>query len=180
MSCQKMEILLSAYIDGEVTSEEKHVVETHLRQCPACQAVVAEFSRVHLLYQEMEEKTAPRDFRQHVTQRLEARSWSRLPWRLPRLVYVLSLAVIVLFAGILFKVYFAPSTPSSLEEFDVYAEDILFGQTSSSFDDLFSTGDVTTVEEMLDTIDDLTETNSSLWFEGSERMQPSVVDRRWS
>ena len=36
-SCQSISKKLSAYQDGEVTTDEKTIVETHLRTCEACQ-----------------------------------------------------------------------------------------------------------------------------------------------
>jgi anti-sigma factor RsiW len=36
MKCEPIEELLSLYIEGELTPEEKAAVEGHLRSCPAC------------------------------------------------------------------------------------------------------------------------------------------------
>jgi len=36
-SCQSISKKLSAYQDGEVTTDEKTIIETHLRTCEACQ-----------------------------------------------------------------------------------------------------------------------------------------------
>ncbi len=38
MNCQKICELLTAYLDGEVTPEEKAYIETHLPDCPRCQS----------------------------------------------------------------------------------------------------------------------------------------------
>ena len=37
MTHEEIQILISAYIDGEVTPSEKNIVEEHLSVCPACQ-----------------------------------------------------------------------------------------------------------------------------------------------
>lgn len=152
MTCQKIEILISAYIDGEITGEEKHLVDIHLQHCVACRTLMIEFSRLHLLYQEMEEREAPRDFRQRVTQRLEARTWKLFPWRIPRLVYALSFLFLVVAGGLGVRSWLTSSGPS-LDDVEVYAEDILFGNTFSSSTDLFSLNDGGIAEEILSTID---------------------------
>lgn len=36
MNCRKVNSLLSAYIDAELTGEEMHAVSVHLNSCPAC------------------------------------------------------------------------------------------------------------------------------------------------
>lgn len=36
MKCNKIAVLLSAYIDGELTGEEKGLLESHLGECPGC------------------------------------------------------------------------------------------------------------------------------------------------
>lgn len=150
--------MLSAYIDGEATEEEKRLVEAHLNECETCHTTVTAFSRLHRLYGELEKQEAPPGFRQRVTQRLEARPRILLPWRWPRLVYAVSCAVFVLVSGVLI-VYLLSSPTVPDQEIDVYAEDILFGQTTSSLDDMFSAEETSIAEEILDTID-FSETNT--------------------
>lgn len=159
MTCQKIEILLSAYIDGEVTGEEKHLVDTHLQQCAACRTLLAEFSQLHLLYQDLEERAAPRDFRQRVTQRLETRTWKPFAWRVPRLVYALSFLFLVVLGGVGIRFWLTSSEPA-LDDVDLYAEDILFGTPSSVSTDMFSLNTGGIAEEILSTID-FTESSSS-------------------
>jgi predicted anti-sigma-YlaC factor YlaD len=154
MKCQEIEILLSAYIDGEVTEEEKHLVEAHLNECDACQTTMTEFSRLHTFYSELEKQEAPAGFRQRVTQRLEAQPRMLLPWRWPRVVYAVSCALFVLVSGVFIGSYilFPPDNLDVTYEVEVYAEDILFGQTASSLDDLFSVEETNIAEEILNTI----------------------------
>jgi predicted anti-sigma-YlaC factor YlaD len=159
MKCQEIEILLSAYIDGEVTEEEKRLVEAHLNACDACQTTMTEFSRLHTFYSELERQEAPAGFRQQVTQSLEARPRMLLTWRWPRMVYVVSCALFVLVSGVLIGSYILFSPDNLDVEVDVYAEDILFGQMTSSLDDLFSTEETSIAEEILNTIE-FPETNS--------------------
>lgn len=46
MNHEEIKILLSAYIDGEVTPSEKDIVENHLASCPSCQKDYDEFKKV--------------------------------------------------------------------------------------------------------------------------------------
>lgn len=45
--CEKYWILLSAGLDGELSSEEERELEEHLRACPACRALSEELSGIH-------------------------------------------------------------------------------------------------------------------------------------
>lgn len=46
MNHEELKILLSAYLDGEVTPEEKDIVENHLVSCASCQEDLREFKKV--------------------------------------------------------------------------------------------------------------------------------------
>jgi len=176
MKCEGIKILLSAYIDGEVTEEERQTVESHLDVCEVCKTTVAEFSRLHTLYQELEVKEAPLDFRQRVTQRIEAKShfvFPWLPWRLPRLVYVVSFSLLVLLSGTIIALHVIKQP--SQQVVDVYAEDILFDQAVSSMDEIFSVGEMSIAEEILDTID-FAEADTSFFF-GDGRPSQNHVSR---
>jgi predicted anti-sigma-YlaC factor YlaD len=174
MKCEEIEILLSAYVDGEVTEEEKQTVENHLNVCELCQTMVTEFSRLHTLYQEMERKKAPPDFRQRVTQRIEAKPYFVFPWlswRLPRLVYVVSVSLVVLLSGAIIALYMTKHP--SQQVVDVYAEDILFDQAVFSMNEVFSGGETGIAEEILDTIDSA-EADTSFFFGDDWPLQKHV------
>ncbi len=160
MKCNKVKILLSAYVDGEVTEKEKQTVEAHLDICETCKTTMAEFSRLHTLYQGMEIQEAPPGFRQRVTQRIETTPrfvFSWLPWRLPRLVYVLSFSLLVLLSGVIIALHVIKPPTETWQQMsldvDVYAEDILFDQAVFSMNRIFSVGETSVAEEILDTID---------------------------
>jgi len=161
MKCNEVDVLLSAYIDEEVTDEERQVVEEHLNACQVCQTSVAAFSRLHTWYHEMEVKQAPPDFRQRVTHRLEGASrwaWVWSWWRFPRLAYALSfLVVILLCATFVPRAAREPRQPSWNQmtlEIDVYAEDILFDAGATvRLNEVFSGGTTSIAEELLSTID---------------------------
>ena len=151
--------MLSAYIDGEVTEEEKQTVENHLNVCGVCQTMVTEFSRLHTLYQEMERKEAPPDFRQRVTQRIEATPhWTWLSWRLPRLVYGVSFALLVLL-GVAIATLFIPNPPADqpweleLLDVDMFAESTLTDQNVLAVNEVLSEEERGIAEEILETMD---------------------------
>jgi anti-sigma factor RsiW len=141
-----MEILVSAYIDDEVTEEERHTVEHHLQQCADCRATVTSFSRIQTLYQQLEVKEAPRDFRQQVAQRLDEQSRSLFPWRMPRLVYALSCVLILLLGGLMatlspWWLNTSPQIDTVAQAVEVYAEDVLFGESVFAVESLFAAED---------------------------------------
>lgn len=173
MKCNEIEILLSAYIDGEVTSQEKHVVEEHIKICPDCKAMMAAFDTIHKLHQNMEMKRAPKGFRQRVTQRLETQPRFAFPWRLPRLVYVLSFSLFVLLSGTIILLHVMNQEPDQQQasvDIDVYAEDILFDQATVSESEIFSVGTESVAEEILSTIDFGT-TDTSRFFNDDRSLQ---------
>ena len=43
MNCQKFEDLLSAYLEGELTPEDRHSFNVHLAACPSCASLLAAF-----------------------------------------------------------------------------------------------------------------------------------------
>jgi hypothetical protein len=45
MTCERVEELLSAYLEGEVSPTEKEMVESHLASCPECAHLAAAISR---------------------------------------------------------------------------------------------------------------------------------------
>ncbi|PIE33750.1 hypothetical protein CSA56_10520 [candidate division KSB3 bacterium] len=79
-----MEILISAYLDGETIDEETHTLEQHLRECSHCQSILAEFKDTQELYHNMAELEVPRGFRQRVTQHIDHAPQRTFRWRLPQ------------------------------------------------------------------------------------------------
>ena len=46
MQCERARELLSPYLDGELSAEERRAVAAHIEGCRACAAQVADFQRV--------------------------------------------------------------------------------------------------------------------------------------
>ena len=150
MKCEEIEVLLSAYVDREVTNKEKILVENHLKVCEACRRTVSAFTGVHTLYQEMAVKEPLAGFRQRVTQRLEKKQLLGFPglsWSLPKLVYVLPFALLILVVGI---ISLQVTEQPALVVVDVYAEDFLFDQAGSTGEGLFSVEEAIVADEIMD------------------------------
>lgn len=173
MDCKKIGILLSAYVDGEVTDKEKNLVENHLKVCEACRRTVSEFTGVHTLYQDMAVKEPLPGFRQRVTQRLEKKprlGFPGLSWSLPKLAYVVPFALLILVVGIIsLKVTEQPA----LVVVDVYAEDFLFDQAGSAVEGLFSVEEATVADEIMDMFF-FDETDNTSFFGDEPPSQNSV------
>ena len=161
MKCDDIEILISAYIDGEATEEEIRFVEEHLQGCESCRATLSDFTGLHTLSRELEEVTAPPGFRQRVTERLDAKPRFAFSWRASKLVYALSFSLLVLLSGAVILLHTMWQTPEQVGieqaalDVDVYAEDILFGQSTVSDSEIYSSslGTASVAEEILNTID---------------------------
>jgi len=155
-----MEMLVSAYLDNEVTEQERKMVEQHLPQCPECQAMLVSFARIQTLYRELDVKEAPRDFRQHVTQRLDQQSSRWFSWHVPRLVYAFSFALLILLGGFmatrsLWWIDMSSDSGDIAQTIDIYAEDVLFGETAFVLDEIFAIEDVSLAEDVEITAEDM-------------------------
>ncbi len=156
MNCETMEELLSAYIDGEVSEEERQTVEQHVALCASCRATVQDFSTAQTFVRTLPIFDAPQGFRQRVTARVErsSRMWFRIRQFVPRFAFG-TVALLMMSAGILFwHLRQAPlnQTEQYAASIEVYAEDILFEEVSTTTDTLFSTDTDSVAEEILDTL----------------------------
>ena len=41
VNCEQLEPVYAAYLDGNVTTDERSLIDEHLRQCPRCRSVLA-------------------------------------------------------------------------------------------------------------------------------------------
>jgi hypothetical protein len=76
--------LLSAYIDGEVTGDERALVETHLVTCVACARDMATLRQTVTMLRQLPSVAAPRPFTLRESDVAPIRparpAWWRLPW----------------------------------------------------------------------------------------------------
>jgi anti-sigma factor RsiW len=73
MTCAEFQKRLSPYVDGELSSWSRWKVQTHLRSCPECAALMGELEEVdRCLFTAVEEATAPDHITNAVMRRLPA------------------------------------------------------------------------------------------------------------
>ena len=96
MSCEKISNALIAYLDGRASSDERFVVEAHLKLCAACQERAEEFRR---LWQAMAEvppvEPSPAfdaRLRQRIADAPKPKVWG---WLIPAPRFALSVALLV-------------------------------------------------------------------------------------
>ena len=69
MSCEKYEPMISAFLDGELSEEERVDVAAHLAACPGCQRYFDDLVAIHDAL-EQEEVPVPEDFAESVMARV--------------------------------------------------------------------------------------------------------------
>lgn len=60
MNCEKMEIELQRYLDGELDFDERLKLEKHLSECDACRIVLLEFEALERTLSYLEKTVPPR------------------------------------------------------------------------------------------------------------------------
>ncbi|HEY0071765.1 MAG TPA: zf-HC2 domain-containing protein [Chloroflexia bacterium] len=73
MNCGEIRPLISAYLDGEVTPEERKTVERHLATCEECRQVLAEYRAIGSDLRAMPVPIPPAGLRRDVWRAIEAR-----------------------------------------------------------------------------------------------------------
>jgi len=59
VSCQVYEVMLSAYIDGELSSQDKEALEAHLATCDSCRSALSELRAVKAALASVPEEEVP-------------------------------------------------------------------------------------------------------------------------
>jgi len=87
---------LSDYLDGELTAEESAVVEAHLRECAACNAVLNDLKRIVAQAQHLEGRPPQADLWTGIESRIERiRPARRVSFTLPQLAAAAALLMAV-------------------------------------------------------------------------------------
>lgn len=71
MSCEKYLDLISARLDGALSTEEEHALTAHLSQCPACRAIAADMDGLHSALTQTGEVDTPPALSQAVMQKIK-------------------------------------------------------------------------------------------------------------
>ena len=82
--CEQYASALSAFVDGELSENEKEEVLAHVEHCQNCREYLSELMIVHTMFEEMPELDAPEGFSERVLERVHeetrARARHRRAW----------------------------------------------------------------------------------------------------
>lgn len=96
MSCEKISNALIAYLDGRASSDERFVVEAHLKLCAACQERAEEFRRLwHVMAEVPSVEPSPAfdaRLRQRIAEAPKPKLWG---WMIPAPRFALAVALLV-------------------------------------------------------------------------------------
>ena len=86
--CEQYAAALSAFVDGELSENEKEEVLSHVEHCQNCREYLSELMIVHTMFEEMPELDAPEGFSERVLERVheEKRERSRHRRAWPRML----------------------------------------------------------------------------------------------
>ena len=76
MNCRDLEVLLSAYADGELSRTQREFIEEHLSGCAGCRATLAEFISAGRQLSSLREVTAAPDLKEATVSKIKATSAS--------------------------------------------------------------------------------------------------------
>ena len=74
MNCEQMTLLMSAWLDGELSEMEERQMKEHLEQCPECRELMEQLQALHTSFSDLEEIPAPEGFADSVMERIARES----------------------------------------------------------------------------------------------------------
>ena len=74
MNCEQMTLLMSAWLDGELSEMEEGQMKEHLEQCPQCRELMEQLQALHTSFSDLEEIPAPEGFADCVMERIARES----------------------------------------------------------------------------------------------------------
>jgi predicted anti-sigma-YlaC factor YlaD len=80
MECNKVDNLLSAYIDGELLSSDMNSIKEHLEKCQKCKLEYQSLLRIKNILSNLKEKELPKYFLNSLYTRIN-REGLNFPWR---------------------------------------------------------------------------------------------------
>jgi hypothetical protein len=127
MRCSDINELISAYANGELTSDQKKLVEEHLTGCPDCRAILEDYVKVRQQLTSLQDILPPGNMKEAITSKINGTSVPVKPrrWLRPALVaavIIITLAIILPLqlsgssvspSGIIAKAYAAGSSLKS-------------------------------------------------------------------
>lgn len=130
MNCKDIQKLLQLYHDGELDEEQRRTVESHLAECPHCQAKLAELTALDELIVDGEAEQVPdpgrhywHSFSMRVTRRLTSRREAIIPRRRTRplkfrIIPYLSAAVAI-FLALVISIPLLKQAPTKFTEEEI-------------------------------------------------------------
>lgn len=96
--CETYEALLDLYLDGECSAEEAARVQTHIKECSACQAYVDEMLAIRAAFPAVEDTTVPAGFAEGVMAAVRAtpQKTKKTPWAKVLLPLAACCAIVIL------------------------------------------------------------------------------------
>jgi anti-sigma factor RsiW len=103
MSCKRIEGKLVAFMDGRASDSDRRVVESHLKECAACQARVEGFSGVWAMLNEVPVVEPSQAFEARLRARMAAEPqrvgfWAGIATMLPSSRLALAVALLAVFS----------------------------------------------------------------------------------
>lgn len=122
-SCEKIQEMISAMLDGELSVEERSAVEEHIALCPECAAMYADFSALSICLKE-ELTSVPADLHSNIMNAVKAQP--KKAKIIPLRAYLSAAACLVLVVGAVFSLRLGgadkaamPAAPAALAEAEV-------------------------------------------------------------
>jgi len=111
MKCHRINILLPAYLDNEVTAEERKTIEEHLNSCPGCQKALNDLTKTVELTRNLPKLEPPPFFEQRIMARIREEStpkrsfWKKIfyPLHIKVPIQVMATVVIAVLAFYLYS-----------------------------------------------------------------------------
>ena len=100
--CDEYAPALSAFVDGELTEQEKNEVLAHVETCEGCRTYLAELMTMRLAFGGLEEYDAPAGFAESVMARLHEEAAPKKRTQRKKWMGLAACAAVVLMAAVLF------------------------------------------------------------------------------
>ena len=100
--CDEYAPALSAFVDGELTEQEKNEVLAHVETCEGCRTCLAELMKMRLAFGDLEEYEAPAGFAESVMARLHEEAAPKKRTQRKKWMGLAACAAVVLMAAVLF------------------------------------------------------------------------------
>ena len=100
--CDEYAPALSAFVDGELTEQEKNEVLAHVETCEGCRTYLAELMTMRLAFGDLEEYDAPAGFAESVMARLHEEAAPKKRTQRKKWMGLAACAAVVLMAAVLF------------------------------------------------------------------------------